>query len=194
MTLRTERGELYEAVELKWQVCASALLAGRPREAGEMFAELGVQAARVANAGAAFACRWVRENHHFMTTGDLLVSDQRLGHSIEWTEQHGHAFVAAFFTLRGLVRFYAGDWEAACTDYDTALRLDNPSFTDGWFSTAALLAGAYAGDDVLARLQATRIQALEMHENNPVGLWELAYNVVEGLAIIGRTREGRRPV
>jgi tetratricopeptide (TPR) repeat protein len=194
MALRTERGELYEAVELKWQVCASALLAGRLREADEMVAELEPEAERVGNMGASFAWRWSRKCHHFVTAGDLVASDQRWGRLIEWCEQHGPAFVAAVFTLRGWVRFCAGDWEAARADYDSAVRLDNPSFTDGWFSTVGLVAGAYAGDDVLARLQAARVQALGDARGQPG--WAVGARVQRrgGPGDTRRTREGRRSV
>ena len=52
-----------------------------------------------------------------------------------------------------------------------------------------LVARAYAGDDVLAPLREERTLALTLAEDNPVGLWELLVNVVEGLAVVDRQRE-----
>ena len=189
MSVRRERGELYEVTELMQWVCLSALLAGRLREADEMAAELEVQAARVGNMGAGFVWRWCQVSHHFVTAGDLAASDERWGRLIEWCKQHNPAWLGPVHASRAWVRIYAGNWGAARGDHDTALRLDQPSFADGMVSTSDLMAGAYAGNDVLERLQAARSQALAMAEDNPLGLWELLVNVVEGLAVLGRRQE-----
>ena len=84
--LRRERGELYEASELDWQVCASALLAGRLREADELIVQLEAHGARVGHMGVAFVVRWGRATLEFMTKGDLAVSDDRWGRVVEWSQ------------------------------------------------------------------------------------------------------------
>ncbi len=187
--LREERGELYEVVEVKWQVCMSALLAGRFLEADETLAELEAQAARVGHMNGGFVWRLGRLWHDFVTGGDLASSDKRWSGFIEWCEQHAPAWIMSGFALRGWGRFFAGDWEAARPDHDVSMRLDQPSFADGMVSTSALVAGAYAGDDVVGRLLDARSQALAMPSDNPLGAWELVVNAAEGLAVLNRKPE-----
>ena len=112
-----------------------------------------------------------------------------MGRVIEWAEQNAPTWRGNPYFLRGCVRLCAGAWAAARVDFDTAVRLDTWGFIDGAASTMVLVMGAYNGDDVFDRLLAARSPALGMAEDGPFGLWELAVNVVEGLAVLGRKQD-----
>ena len=184
--LRRERGELYEASELDWQVCASALLAGRLREADELIVQLEAHGARVGHMGVAFVVRWGRATLEFMTKGDLAVSDDRWGRVVEWSQRHGPGWLFAVHGCRACVRCLRGDYQSAHADFAAARRLEQASFVTGAVSSAALVAGAYAGSVEVDHLEHARSIAMAMKKDNPQGHWELLLHVAECLAVLGR--------
>lgn len=187
--LYKERGELYEVAELYWQVLLSAYVTGCLNEADELAQELDGLAARRGHVFATWCVHTFQTRQHLVTTGDLASLDERARRDIEWSEQNAPTWRTYDHSARAGARFFAGDWAAAQVDYDTAEQVEPPSFFDGHHRSMALVARAYAGEDVLDRLLAERSLALEMVDDNPFGLWELVVNVVEGLAVLGRKRE-----
>ena len=187
--LRRERGELFDVAELYWQVEWSMYFCGRLREADELARELSTLAAGVGHVNARGLTRLMQTRHHLVTTGDLTESAERGRRDIEWSEQNAPTWRCYDHSGRGDARFFAGDWAAARADYDTAEELEPRSFMNGHHRSIVLVAGAYAGDDVLDRLQAERTRALRLADDNPFGLWELLVNVVEGLAVLGRKQD-----
>ena len=183
IAMRRERREHYEQVEVGWHAWFSALGAGRLSEASEGFAEIERQAPKVGNPAAHWVALLGREFHHMVTSGAL--EDRRWTRLIAWTEENSPAFLFVVHGWRGMQRFYAGDWSAATQDFEAGVRLDNPSFVDGWISTAGLVPAACAGKDLRATLQAERVRVLQMGDENPEGMWERLTNVIEAFAASG---------
>ena len=188
--LRRQRGELYEVAELYWQLQGSAYSAGRLSQAAELAQELKPLAAHRGHLYATWVYRNFEARRHLVTTGDLAEAVERASRDIEWSEQNAATWRGYDHANRADASFFAGDWASAQVDYDTAERLEPGSFLDDHHRSIALVARAYAGDDVLERLQAELALALGMGDENPLGLWELLVNVVEGLAVLGRKEDG----
>jgi tetratricopeptide (TPR) repeat protein len=92
--------------------------------------------------------------------------------------------------MLGLVRFYAGDWPAARSEFDAAVGLNFESFADRFYPSVGLLERAYAGErDALAPLQSAASNLLRMPEENPIGVWEQLLSVVEGLTVLGHGKD-----
>ena len=179
-----ERGELYDA----WEVLGASWFCGHLRETLEQVHELETLAARVGHVYGQWVARcWAPTLHHLVTTGDLAQSAARARRDIEYAERAAPTFRFANHATRGVALFYAGDWTAARSEFDTAVRLDLESFLVAAWPAWVLLARAYAGEsDALDLLLADRSRLLAMPDENPFGVWEQLLNVVEGLAVFGQ--------
>ena len=189
LVMLEERGELYEVAEVGWQVFCAAFLSNRYRIAHRVREETEPTATRVGHMGARFLASAMAIRQHLVQTGELAESIDRVSRDLEWAEQHAPLWRGYDHSTRGGAHFFAGDWSAARADYDAADRLEPAGFLVGHHRTIALVARAYAGEDVLGRLREERVIALALKEDNPLGPWELLVNVVEGLAVLGCQNE-----
>lgn len=92
----------------------------------------------------------------------------------------------AGYGCRACVRCLRGDDQSTDADFAAARPLDQASFITSAVSSAALVAGAYAGSVELDHLERARSMALAMKEDNPKGDWDLLLHVAESLAVLGR--------
>jgi tetratricopeptide (TPR) repeat protein len=122
---------------------------------------------------------------HIVTTGDLVRSEELTRRDLEDATRTNPAWIGLSHIMHGLVCFYAGDWPSARSAFAAADRVNFASFADRFYLSVGLLASAYAGEgDALDRLLAAEAELDEMPEEMPLGFWEQALAVVEGLATL----------
>ena len=186
---RKERGEEYEEAENHLFVMGMECAVGRLRQVDEVAEVLEPLALRRGHVYATWFMRHVQNRKYLVTAGDLAESVERASRVLEWSEQNAQLWRGYDHGARASAHFFAGDWAAARIDYGEAEQLEPGSFLDGNHQSIALVFGAYAGDDVMDRLQAAHKVATGLMDENPWGLWELVVGVVEGLAVVGRKQD-----
>ena len=187
---RQDRGELHHVCEATWLMGIAFVLRGRLGEALELTTELEALSARVGNVNAQYCARLVRACSRFLTAEGLATLAASAQADVEYADQTGNAWVSFSHVTRGLARFYSGDWAAARSDFETAVLLaPGQSWMDGRFPSTALLARAYAGEDVLRKLQRDKSHLIQMGAENLWGRWEQLVNVVESLAVLGEAKD-----
>ena len=183
-TLREARGELYDVCELSWLVADSLWWSGHPHEALAFGREIKPLAERLGHGVALWNVRMIELQHYLLTTGDLAGAERRARSNVDASERTDNAFRMYDPVLLAMVHLYAGEWAAARSQYDTALRLNFAHFFERVTPSALLLLRAYAGDDVLdeVRGEASRLSGLP--DENLAGVWEELTHVVEALAVL----------
>ena len=156
------RGESYEVAEVALYVMGSAILTGQFRLADEVTQDLKRMATRAGHMFGQWFSEDIAVRQHLMQTGEFAESMDRTNLNIAWAEQNAPLWLGVDYSLRGGVHFFRGDWVDACADYDTALRLEPGGFLDGSHRTIALVARAYAAEDVLDRLREERSLAMSL--------------------------------
>ena len=190
VSMRHERGELYDACDDYWAIMLASYTMGRLNEALEVSQTLEALATRVGHLPGRWNVRCVRTLVEFVTRGDLIRSETMARADLEAAASTNPVWRSFNHMMVGLVRFYAGDWSTARSEFDAAVRHDPKSFTDGVFPSTWLLAQAYAGDpDTLGRLKTNASSLMTLPDENPHGAWERLQNVVEGLAVLNQAHE-----
>jgi tetratricopeptide (TPR) repeat protein len=190
VALRQERGELYDACDDYWAIMLSLNSMGRLHEALEMAQTLDTLATRVGHLSSRWNVQWTRTWVHFVTAGDLARSEALSRRDLDDAGRTNPVWRGLNHTMLGLVRFYAGDWPAARSEFDAAVGLNFESFADRFYPSVGLLERAYAGErDALEPLQSAASNLLRMPEENPIGVWEQLLSVVEGLTVLGHGKD-----
>ena len=187
--VRNERGEEYEEAENYLFVMGMAWGTGRFDDVDEVSALLGPLAERRGHFFATWFMNHVQNSKYLVTSGDLAGTIERCRRLREWSGQNAPLWRGFNDGTRAAAHFFAGDWSAARDVFAEAVRLEPGSFLDGLHESMGLAAGAYAGDDVLSGLLTGHASAMKLAEDNRGGLWEVAVNVAEGLAVLGRKTE-----
>ena len=186
---RTQRGELYDVCEVSFMLVMTSVLTGRLRDAVKLGEELGALSSRVGHASAHWCSRFGLTYHHLVATGDLAASEARARGDVEEAERLAIGWRGFSYVTLGLGHFFAGDWPAARSAFDTAAQVV-PQQTNwvGMFPSFILLLQAHTGrEDVSSVLHEHRSELLSGAEGRPWGLWEQLVNVVEGLATLGQS-------
>jgi tetratricopeptide (TPR) repeat protein len=188
--MRHERGELYDACDNYWAIMLASFTMGRLKEALDVSQTLEALATRVGHLPGRWNVRVVRTLVELVTSGDLVRSETMARADMEAAAVTNPVWRSFNHLTIGLMRFFAGDWPMARSEFDAAVRHDPKSFTDGVFPSAWLLAQTYAGDaEALGRLKESASSLITLTEENPHGVWERLQNVVEGLAVLRQARD-----
>ena len=182
--LREARGELYEVCELSCEIADSLWWGGHPHEALAFERKIKPLAERLGHGEAQWNVRFIETSHHLLTTGDLAGAEARARSDVDAVERTGNAFRIYNHIVLAMVHFYAGDWTAARSRYDTAVGLNFEHFFERLTPSALLLLRAYAGEDVLDQVRADASRLSRLPDENPAGAWEELTYIVEALGVL----------
>ena len=182
--LREARGELYDVCELSWQIADSLWWGGQPHEALAFERKIKPLTERIGHVFAQWNVRFIETSHHLLTTGDLAGAEARARSDVDAVERTGNAFRIYNHIVLAMVHFYAADWTAARSRYDTAVGLNFEHFFERLTPSALLLLRAYAGEDVLDQVRADASRLSRLPDENPAGAWEELTYVVEALGVL----------
>ena len=188
--MRQKHGELYDACDDYWAVLLASYGMGRLSDALEVAATLDTLAARVGHLPGQWNARIVRTLILLITGGDLDRLKTMARADLEAAALTNPVWKSFNHLVLGQVYFFAGDWSTARSEFEAAVMHDPKSFEDGVFPSTALLAQAYRRDaGALDALKDDASRLLTLPDEKPTGSWERLQNVVEGLALLGDTRD-----
>jgi len=189
--LLREAGDLWNLVDALWLTQLSLLLLGRLDEVAEVGKELEPLAARIGHLGAVVNAGRHREHCRFMLTGDIKRYEEFARGDLQLCRRIGTPVISDSYSYVGLAHVWRGRFQEAVESFREAARLEPPGFLAGLEWGYFFLGKSYGGgrQEALAMLGEKRGHLPRLGRANTWGAWTMLLAVVEGLAILGESRE-----